>query len=60
MYELYGYYVISRTDVLQNAAIDPINGTRALFFSPVVNSVNFFFFFLNGQLPEHAKIQHPG
>lgn len=26
--------IISRTDVLQNAAIDPINGTWALFFSP--------------------------
>lgn len=42
LYELYSYYVISRTDVLQNAAIHPVNGTRAPFFSPCSKLRTFF------------------
>lgn len=58
LYELYSYYVISRTDVLQNAAIHPMNGTQAPFFSTC--SEVCIFFFGNGQLHKDAKIQHLG
>lgn len=42
LYELYSYYVISRTDVLQNAAIHPMNGTQAPFFSTYSEVCIFF------------------
>lgn len=46
LYELYSYYVISGTDVLQNAAIHPMNGTGAPFFSPCSKFCTFLKFIL--------------
>lgn len=58
LYELYSYYVISGTDVLQNAALHPMKGTRAPFFSPCSKFCTFFFG--SGQLHKGGKIWHLG